>query len=83
MLNNDLNINDLLVNKKGNFRFEIGNQRYEVKKATTDGEVLIYGITGAAIICAFAPTMIPATIAWSGLLGSLYGIATIISKDKK
>lgn len=82
MLNNNIDLNNFITNRNGNFEFRAGNQRYEVKRAATEGEILTYGVIGGVIICALAPAIIPSAIAWSGLLGSLYGIASII-KDSE
>lgn len=47
----------------------------------SDSEKIIYSVVGAVIICNFIPAYIPYCVVGGVLLGSLYGIADIISKS--
>lgn len=50
-------------------------------KKKNDVEIIIYSVVGVIIICNFIPAYIPYCIFGGLLLGSLYGIADIISKS--
>lgn len=78
MLNNRIDLNEIMTTEKGRLRFEIGNQRYEIRNSATDEEIIVIGIVSGIVACAFAPVIIPTTIACTGLFGSLYGIASIL-----
>ena len=64
--------------KRNNFELMIGNEKYTIEQRATEGEIIVYGLAGTILVCYFIPTYIPLALAWSGLLGSLYGIASII-----
>ena len=44
-------------------------------------EFMIYSALGGGLIACFMPVYIPMLLCWGGLLGSLYGIANVISKS--
>lgn len=52
------------------------------KDTNNNTELITYSIIGGAIISTFIPTYIPIVLCGGGLMASLYGINSILSKYK-
>lgn len=67
------NLNGLKIKK-------IDNDTYQFEEKATEGEIIIWSVVGAVVICALSPSYVPYVVFGGGLLASLYGIASIIEK---
>ena len=64
-------------------KIKLDNYTYQFEKKATGGEIIIWSVAGAIVVCALAPAYIPYVALSGGLITSLYGIASTIKNKSK